>query len=183
MKVVSITNIYQGFCKVQKVTLENPEGQQFEAERVIRKPAVLAICHDPINDKVMLVQQYRVGAMRTLIEWPGGLVNEDELEHQAVAREVLEETGVEVKSVTHLFSYLASPGLQMEPVQIFYCTFDSREVEERLMQGEGMELTQVVLKGAKELIREVERGEHCSLPVITGAMHLKMMHHRIGRVV
>ena len=181
MNIKGINTAYKGFCSVQQVTVEKEDGTTHIMERVVRKPAVIAVMHDPINDQVMLVEQYRFGAMQNVVEWPAGIVDEGEEEHIAVLREVLEETGVIAKSATLLYSYLASPGLQWEPIQVFYVTFDSREVENGVVfEGEGLESTKVIVKSAKELIREVEQGKHKSLPVVVGAQYIKMMHHRLA---
>lgn len=181
MKITGISTAYKGFCSVQHVTVEKEDGSTHTMERVVRKPAVIAVCHDPINDQVMLVEQYRFGAMQNVVEWPAGLVDEGEEEHMAVLREVLEETGVIAKSATLLYSYLASPGLQWEPIQVFYVTFDSREVESGVVfEGEGLESTRVIIKSAKELIKEVEQNKHKSLSVIAGAQYIKMLHHRLA---
>lgn len=177
MKPIKVNTLHTGFLKVQEITVENPQGSQKIFERVVHKPAVIGLCHDPINDKVMLVSQYRLGAMRHMLEFPAGLIDKGEDAHQAVARELLEETGVEAKSTTLLHEYMPLPGSCFAPMAMFYVTFDSRDVVDGAVFTTGeFEATTVVLKGAKELIREVEDNQHMSAPIIMGAQYLKLLH-------
>lgn len=179
MKLKKIETLYKGFMEIQGVTFENDEGERKVFERCKCKPGAIAICHDPINDTVMLVKQYRVGAMQSLLEFPAGIVEDGEEAHQAVAREVLEETGCYIKSSTMIQEYMSSPSTDYSPVSIFYCTFDSRQAEQKVFTTGPFESTEVVLYRAGDLIREVEDMAHPSVPVIIGAQYLKLLRHKL----
>jgi ADP-ribose pyrophosphatase len=60
---------------------------------LIRPSGVIAFVLDP-QGRIVLVEQYRPPLGRTTLEMPAGNVNEGETPGQAVAREVLEETGL-----------------------------------------------------------------------------------------
>lgn len=182
MKPISVQTLHNGFLKLQEIIVENSKGETKPFERIIHSPAVIALCHDPINDMVMLVEQYRYGAMMPMSEFPAGLIDKGEQASQAVAREVLEETGAEIKSATLLQEYMAMPGSLHAPMSLFYCTFDSRTVEDGdVLETNSFERTTVRLVGAKELIREVEGNQHNSGPVIMGAQYLKLLHRGLVR--
>lgn len=178
MHPIKLQTLHRGFIQLQQVTLETPEGSQKDFERIVHRPAVIGLCHDPINDKVMLVQQYRVGVMGEMTEFPAGLVDKGEDAHKAIAREIQEETGAVIKSATLLHEYNALPGSCSAPMALYYVTFDSRDIEDgkTFTDDSGFERTTVILKGAKELIREVESNRHSSAPVIMGAQYLKLLH-------
>jgi 8-oxo-dGTP pyrophosphatase MutT (NUDIX family) len=177
MKPVKVNTIHDGFLKVQQITLENPEGSQKVFDRVLHKPVVVGVCHDPITDKVLLVSQFRVGSMRTTVEFPAGIVDTGEQPHAAVVRELLEETGVVAKSATLLHEFMPMQGSVFAPVSMFYITYDSRTVEYgQVFKGNDFEETTAIIKSAKELIREVQDNQHQSAPIIIGAQYLKMLH-------
>lgn len=177
MKPTNIKTLHRGFLKVQLLTVENDKGNSRDFERVVHSPAVVGICHDPINDQILLVEQYRYGAMQEMLEFPAGLIDKGEQAHQAVVREIWEEAGVNAKSATLINEYMSMPGSLHAPMSVFYVTFDSREVEDgTICETSEFEKTKVVLKTAKELIREVEANQHPSVPVIIGAQYLKMLH-------
>lgn len=180
MKPIKVEPLYDGFLAIQGVTMQNAAGDTKVFERCKSHTGVVGICHDPVNDTVMLVEQYRVGAMRNMIEFPAGIVEEDETLTQAISREIFEETGCEIKSATLIQDYMASPSTDFAPVYVFYCTFDSRQaVDGRLFRTSPFEDTTVVLKTAKELIWEVQENKHASVPVIMGAQYLKLLRHNL----
>lgn len=177
MKPIKVTTLHQGFLKVQEILMENPNGDQKYFERILHQPAVVGLCHDPINDKVLLVHQFRVGAMQELLEFPAGLIDKGEEAHSAILREILEETGVVAKSATLLHEYMPLPGSCYAPISLFYVTFDSRDVVDGdIFTTSPLEVTTVVLKNAKEIIREVEDNKHQSAPIIMGSQYLKLLH-------
>lgn len=169
MKLKKVQSIHKGQLEVQEVSLETPEGTLVTKERTKREPHVVAICHDVINDLVMLVNTYRVGAMKTMLEFPEGPVRDFETSLAAIERNVIELTGIQVKSSQNLQEYMENPDSQYAPTTLFYCTFDSRDA----VEGD------VELIPGRELIKQVENGEHDSVGVILGAQYLKLLRNRL----
>ncbi|MFE7561999.1 NUDIX hydrolase [Kitasatospora sp. NPDC057500] len=77
---------------VDRVDFELPDGRRDEFYLKRERPAasVLALTSD---HRVVLARQYRPGPGRVLYELPGGFVEPGEEALDAVARELLEETG------------------------------------------------------------------------------------------
>jgi ADP-ribose pyrophosphatase len=91
--------------------------------RPIRKPAVgiVAVTND---DRIILVEQFRLPAGERVIELPAGLAGDVAgAEHESLVesakRELLEETGYEAAHWTELVSGYSSPGLSDESVVLF----------------------------------------------------------------
>lgn len=78
--------------KINKVVFEMPDGKK--ADYYLKDEgnvaAVLAITK---NGKIVLVQQYRPGPDKILLELPGGFLDPKESPKAGAARELLEETG------------------------------------------------------------------------------------------
>ncbi len=79
------------------------------------------------DDKVLLVEQYRVPLAAPVIEFPAGLAgdvsgSEDESLLSAARRELLEETGFEARSWKLLFTGPSSAGLTDEVITFFLAT-------------------------------------------------------------
>ena len=60
--------VYQGFYQVQKLKLQHRLSKggwssELQRELVIRLPAVAVLMYDAKKDEVVLIEQFRVGAM------------------------------------------------------------------------------------------------------------------------
>ncbi len=55
-----------------------------------------------VDQKIVLVEQYRAGVHESSLEIPGGMVDEDESPLESAKRELLEETGYQSKKWTKL---------------------------------------------------------------------------------
>ena len=93
------------------------------ATRPVRRPAVgiIAITED---DRVVLVEQFRVPVEETVIELPAGLTgdvagSEHESLLESAKRELWEETGYEAERWTELGRGYSSPGLTDEMIVLF----------------------------------------------------------------
>ena len=87
-------------------------------EIVTHLPAVAIL---PITDteEIMLVQQYRHGADKILIEIPAGLIEKDEDPIKTAQRELQEEIFKFPKNLTFLFSFYPTAGFCDEFVYLY----------------------------------------------------------------
>ena len=90
---------------------------------------ILAITPD---DKVVLVEQFRIPPPRHVIEIPAGIVGDEEEHHgeslaDTAARELLEETGYRAGKIQHLIASPTSAGMTPEMTHLFLATELERE--------------------------------------------------------
>src|SRR5262245_24008866 len=111
----------QGFMKLAKFTVKH---ERFDGgmigpmtrEIVVRTSAVAVLPYDPINDKILLIEQFRIAAhLAGFPAWQRELIagiadREEEIEDLA-RREALEEANCEVTDLVEMFRYLPSPGM------------------------------------------------------------------------
>lgn len=131
---------YQGFFKVQKLELTHKKFEGGETKPLIRElldrgHAVAVLPYDPIADKVVLIEQFRIGAMETkssawLLEIIAGMVEPNESLEDVATRETMEEAGVEVKQLIPMVNYLSSPGGTTERIYLYLAIVDSSDVKE-----------------------------------------------------
>ncbi len=81
--------------------------------------------YDPVNDSVVLVEQFRIGAMHNadgpwLTEIIAGMIEPGEQPPEVVVREAKEEAGLTLGEVIPVRRYYASPGGSTEEV-FLYC--------------------------------------------------------------
>ena len=84
--------IKTGYRKIIRKTFEMPDGKTADFDIKDEGQVVCVLALTP-EKNVLLVQQYRPGPEKVLLELPGGGIEAGETPAQAAARELLEETG------------------------------------------------------------------------------------------
>lgn len=137
--------------KVAVDEVKTPEGNVATREVVIHKGAVAVL--PIIEDRVILVKQYRHPVRETLWEIPAGVFKEGETPEECAIRELREETGLSPLSLTKLGEILVSPGYSTEKIYLFYA---DRFVSSPLPKDrdEFIELGEFSLDTFKEMIEE-----------------------------
>lgn len=120
---------YEGYVKVEKATLQferfngtmSPVITRF---RHFRGDAVAVLIFDPINLRILLINQFRYPVYaRTgegwFLECVAGMSEENESPSEVARREVGEETGLRLKSIELLTEYFLAPGGSSDKVILF----------------------------------------------------------------
>jgi len=129
---------YIGFFQLNAYTLRHrliKGGWSAELNRecFIRPPAVGVLLYDPYEDKVVLIEQFRIGAMWEkegpwTTELVAGIVEDGEEKIAVAHRETKEESGCELLDLEFICEYLSSPGASNEKVTLYVGGIDSKEV-------------------------------------------------------
>lgn len=124
MKFIGIQKVHEGrFITRYDVEYETNDGQKKIYEIISRDKnlktledlnnpsadSVILILTDRANEKILLCREYRMAMGRWIYNFPAGLIDEGEDVAQAAARELKEETGLELVEVEDIqdFSYSA----------------------------------------------------------------------------
>ena len=122
---------FDGFFTVDKYFISHKkfEGGQtevFTREIFERGDAVVLMIYDSEKDKLILLEQFRAGAIRTLdnpwlLEFVAGMFDKNESPEDVAIREAYEESGIIVKpeQLTKIMTYLSSPGGISEQIHLF----------------------------------------------------------------
>lgn len=131
---------YKGFFRLLKVRLRHRLfaggwGPTLTRELFDRGHAAAVLPYDPVRDEVVMVEQFRVGAIHNqhspwLLEIVAGIVEEGESEEEVVRREAQEEAGLTLKTLTRALSYYSSPGGCSERITVFIGEVDAAEAAE-----------------------------------------------------
>ena len=117
--------VYQGFFSVEEHSLSY---QKFNKEQsavvtrsaLISSDAVIVLPYDPINDRVLLIEQFRTGPyvkgdeVPWVLEPIAGLIDADETPENAGIREAQEEAHLELKKLELVARSYPSPGISTE---------------------------------------------------------------------
>lgn len=105
-----------------------------EREFFERGNAAAVLAYDEKNDCVILVEQFRFGALGGtqspwLLELVAGMVKDGESSEDVVLREAFEEAGLRLTSCQFIMNCLVSPGGTTEKVDLFIANVDSEGVK------------------------------------------------------
>ena len=119
-KILDKKNIHDGFFKMNEVTLKykkyNGDWSNAIKRELFGGAQVSAVLpYDPINKKIVLIQQFRPGTISRdnqnyLDEIVAGIIDPGETPEDTAKRECLEETGCEISNLTSIQSYFPAPG-------------------------------------------------------------------------
>jgi ADP-ribose pyrophosphatase len=98
-----------------------PNGNVCELE-LIRHPGAAAVVPVEADGSVVLVRQYRYATGRWLLEVPAGKLDGDEAPELCATREVDEEIGFKVGSLSPLGWIWTTPGFTDEQIWLFLAT-------------------------------------------------------------
>jgi len=111
--------LFRGFYRMDKLHLRHRQfagglGPVITRELFVRPAAVGVLVYDADADSVLLIEQFRVGALDDAHPWQfeivAGLIEPGEAPEDVVRREALEEAGVTLGAVEKVMDYLPSPG-------------------------------------------------------------------------
>ncbi len=130
--------IYQGFFRLERYRLKHTlygGGWSSEITRELfrRGNCVAVLLYDPDADKVVLIEQFRTGAILKankawLVEIVAGAIEEGEVAEAVAYRESLEEAGCEIQQLMVINEFYTTPGGSSEWITLFCGKVDSTTV-------------------------------------------------------
>lgn len=116
--------------KVRHTLFEGGWSKPLERELFQRGECVAAVLYDPVKDQLVLIEQFRVGAMEYgetpwLLEIIAGAIEPGETPEQVVIREAREESGCEVLDLIPAHVFFTTPGGSSERIHLFCARVDS----------------------------------------------------------
>lgn len=137
-KLLNTESKYSGFFNIDlcHIRHETYKGGEIEVQRELfhRGDAVAVLLYDPSKDKIVLIEQFRVGALEDesgpwLLEIVAGVIEQGESIIEVARRECKEEAGIDVHSFETVHSFYSSPGGCSEKIHILCALIDSEGVE------------------------------------------------------
>lgn len=130
--------VYQGFFRVEKYRLKHTLfgggwSAELTRELFMRGSCVAVLLYDPDTDKVVLIEQFRTGAILNtdqawLVEIVAGAIEAGEVAEEVAYRESLEEAGCKIQQLMVINEFYTTPGGSSEWITLFCGKVDSTEV-------------------------------------------------------
>jgi len=135
VEVLEKTICFEGFFRIEKYRLRHrlfsgDWSQPLVREVFERGHAAAVLPYDPIRDEVILIEQFRVGALGAqdgswLLEIVAGMIEAGETAQDVVKRESIEEADCIISDLIPLYDCFVSPGGTTERVALFCGRVDS----------------------------------------------------------
>ncbi|HBM64173.1 MAG TPA: ADP-ribose diphosphatase [Pseudomonas sp.] len=183
-EIIERANCFHGFYKLDKLRLRHElfaggMGREISRELFVRHDAVCVLPYDPARDEVVLIEQFRVGALDKvanpwLIEMVAGLIDKDEQPEEVAHREAEEEAGLTFSALWPMTRYFPSPGGSDEYVHLFLgrCSSEGagglHGLEE---EGEDIRVRVWAFEDALQAVRD---GRICNAATIIGLQWLAL---------
>jgi ADP-ribose pyrophosphatase len=117
-RTIESKELYKGKVVQLRIdTVSLPDGRT-KIREILVHPGAVAIV-PLVNEKVLLVEQYRKAIERKTLEIPAGTLEEGESPEECAKRELIEETGYQASKLDKLIEYYPSPGISSEIIHIF----------------------------------------------------------------
>ena len=138
-EILDQSNGYRGFFRLEKYRLRHELfaggwSAEMSRECLERGHAVAVLLYDPERDQLVLLEQFRVGALEFpggpwLLEIVAGIIDHPgETTEDVARRETIEEAGCELLDLVPIRQYLVSPGGTSESIALFCGRVDASTV-------------------------------------------------------
>jgi ADP-ribose pyrophosphatase len=135
VEIVDRETPFQGFFRVDRLHLRHRLyrggwSPLLKRELFMRRDAAAALPYDPDRGEILLVEQFRVGALEWrdspwCLEMIAGIADKDgESAEDLIRREAMEEAGIQLGEMEQIAHYMPSPGGSNERLRVFVARAD-----------------------------------------------------------
>jgi ADP-ribose pyrophosphatase len=139
VKILNKETVYNGFFRMEKQRLQHTLfaggwSDEMTRELFVRGNCVAVVLYDVKRDEVVLIEQFRIGAVENpintpwLIEIVAGVIEDGETAEDVARRESLEEAGCKIVDLIRINSFYLSPGGSSEQITLFCGLVNSENV-------------------------------------------------------
>jgi ADP-ribose pyrophosphatase len=168
---------YQGFFRLERYRLRHrlfsgEWSRELVREVFERGHAAAVLPYDPVRDQVVLIEQFRIGALEApggpwLLEIVAGVIDAAETPEEVIRREAIEESGCTIQEIVPICEYLVSPGGTSERLTVFCGKVDASGVGGTHGLADEGEDTRVVVLGFAEAVAHLQAGKiNAAAPII-----------------
>ena len=186
IEIINCDIIYQGFFRLETYRVRHSLfaggwSAVLERELFRRGSCVAVLLYDPVLDQVVLIEQFRVGAILQagprawLLEIVAGAIEKGESAEQVAHREAKEEAGCDILRLFKINEFYTTPGGASERITLFCGIVDASAVGGIHGLAHEHEDIRVSTVSSDEAYRKVETGEiESGIPII--AIQWLMLH-------
>jgi ADP-ribose pyrophosphatase len=163
------STLFDDFFRIEEARLryERFDGTMSDAVRRLsfeRGDSVAVVLFDPATQRLLLVNQFKYPTFEKgpgwVTETMAGMIDEGEDPETAARREILEESGYEVRALQHISTFYVSPGGSSERIVLYFAEIADTDKVGRggglAAENEDIATVELTLDEALEQIRTGE---------------------------
>lgn len=155
-KILSSEYLFKDlWFKVRREKCETPDGKIIDPYYVYEFPTWVGAVPLTADGKIIMIRQYRHALGEICMEIPGGCVDAaDSNNAEAIARELLEETGYTFSSYEYLGKISANPSTNNNLLHMYLARGGVKVASQQLDHNEEIEVVLLTVDELKQLVRE-----------------------------
>ncbi|ETX01864.1 MAG: ADP-ribose pyrophosphatase [Candidatus Entotheonella factor] len=183
-EILETSTGYAGFFRILRYRLRHrlfsgEWSRELTRELFERGHAAAVLPYDPVTDRVVLTEQFRIGALQApggpwLLEIVAGIIEAGETPQDVVRREAMEEIGCAVSDLVSICDYHVSPGGTSERIHLFCGRVDASQAGGVHGVADEDEDIRVVVMSADDAIAHMQAGQIVSAAPIIALQWLMM---------
>ncbi|WP_111655614.1 NUDIX domain-containing protein [Isoalcanivorax indicus] len=192
VEILSRESPFRGFFRLDRLRLRHRLfaggwSRELTRELFVRTEAAGVLPWDPVRDEVLLIEQFRAGALDYrdtpwCLEVIAGIADQQgESLEDMIRREAQEEAGLTLEALIPLPSYLVSPGGSNERMTLFFAVTDlsaAGGLHGNAAEGEDIRVLRVPLA---EIPALMEAGRLDNAPCLIALQWLQLHHAALRR--
>jgi ADP-ribose pyrophosphatase len=168
---------YKGFFRLERYRLRHRLFSGAWSHELVREVferghAAAVLPYDPVRDQVVLIEQFRIGALEApggpwLLEIVAGVIDAAETPEEVIRREAIEESGCTIHDIVPICEYLVSPGGTSERLTVFCGKVDASRAGGTYGLADEGEDTRVVVLEFADAVAHLQAGKiNAAAPII-----------------
>lgn len=141
VEILSENSLYSGFFEIKQLKIkcrlyQGGWSEAFSRELILRTPAVGVLIYDPTLDRLLMVEQFRVGCLKDekngpwALELVAGLIEDGETSSEVAIREAKEEANIKLDQLIPVCEYFSTTGGSSEKVSLYCAIVNLANIEE-----------------------------------------------------
>lgn len=190
VELIQHDTVFQGYYRMDRYQLRHRQydgnwSRPITREVLERGHAAAVLPYDPVEDKVILIEQFRTGAYAHgadpwQIEIIAGIIDPNQSAEQVARREALEEAGCELfGELIPIMDYYMSPGAVSEYMSLFCAACDSKLVSGFHGLDDEDEDIRVLAVPLQRALSLLKAGKIRNSPAIIALQWLQLNHAKV----